>query len=92
MEGSELGGLLTAAALIVAVGDVALLEAQECAWRRAVVAGFPLLALATLAESEGHAGVDELLIAAVALALGAALFAVGQALERLLDRSPQDPA
>jgi hypothetical protein len=89
-------GLLTAAAPIVAGGDVALVVA---CWKRTSVlggllaaAGLPLVVLATLAESEGHAGADELLLAAVALALGTVLFAIGQALERLLDGSPQDPA
>jgi hypothetical protein len=68
-------------------------------WKRRAVlggllaaAGLPLVVLAMLAESAGHAGADELLLAAVALALGTVLFVIGQALERLLDRSPQDPA
>jgi hypothetical protein len=93
---SEVSGLLTAAGLVVAVGDLALLAG--CWKQRSVLGGLPavaglaLVALATLAESGGQTSADELAIAAVALVLGTVLFAIAQALERLLDRSPEGPA
>jgi hypothetical protein len=85
---------LTAGGLVVVVGDVALVAA---CWRhRSVlggllgVAGIPLVAIAIASGPSHGVGEDALLLAAIALVIGTALYVLGQALWRLLDDRPED--
>jgi hypothetical protein len=87
---------LTAAAVLVALGDVALIA--TC-WRsRSVLAGIlgvvgtPLVLFARLGGATRASSKRALLGAAAALVLGVALLALGQALERLLHSEPEDEA
>jgi hypothetical protein len=85
---------LTAAGLAVAAGDLSLIVA--CWKRRSVLGGvlgacgIPPVALSIAAGPSHGAGVQALLIAAIALVIGTALYVLGQALERLLDEEPKD--
>jgi hypothetical protein len=83
---------LTAAGLVVAVGDLALIVA---CWRSRTVLGAVLgaagMALAVFGVARGASGSASeysIAIAAVTLVLGTALYIIGQALERLLDDEP----
>jgi hypothetical protein len=102
-RGSRVGGgaaVVTAAALgaagaAVAAGDVALLA---IAWRSQTVlsgvlgaTGIPLVVLANLSGRGGGTAVAILVIALLLLIVGAAIYALGQAFERLLDRGDHDP-
>ncbi len=53
-------------------------------------AGVPLVAFAIVSGPSGSASEQALLIAAIVLLLGTALFGFGQALDRLLDDGPDD--
>jgi hypothetical protein len=88
-------GALTAAGLAVAVGDLWLVV---ICWRsRSVLAGFlgatgipiVLFALAGPAREHRDAAV---LIAAITLVVGIGLYGLGQSIQRLLDREPDDEA
>jgi hypothetical protein len=88
-------GALTAAGLAVAVGDLWLVV---ICWRsRSVLAGFlgatgipiVLFALAGPAREHRDAAV---LIAAITLVVGIGLYGLGQSMQRLLDREPDDEA
>jgi hypothetical protein len=85
---------LTVAGLAVAAGDVSLVVA---CWKRMSVlggvlgaCGIPLAALAIVTGPSRGAGKHALLIAAIALVIGTALYGLGQALERLLDDGPDE--
>ena len=87
-------GARTAAAILVAAGDVWLIVA--CWKRRSVLGGIlgacgiPLVALSVAAGPSQGASEHALLIAAIALVIGTALYGLGQALERLLDDGLED--
>jgi hypothetical protein len=87
-------GALTAAGLVVAAGDLALIVA--CWKRRSVLGGvlgtcgIALVALSIASGPSGGAGERALLIAAIALVIGTALYGLGQTLERMLADGPQD--
>jgi hypothetical protein len=89
-----LTGALTAAGLAVVAGDLALTIA--CWKRRSVLGGvlgacgIPLVALSIASGPSRSSGQHALLIAALALVIGAALFIIGQTLERMLADGPQD--
>lgn len=79
---------------MVALGDLALVA---ICWRSKSVLGdilgllrIPLVLFARLGAATRASSEQALLTAAGALVLGAALFALGQALERLLDSEPED--
>ena len=85
---------LTVAGLGIAVGDVSLVVA---CWKRMSVlggilgaCGIPVAALAIVTGPSRGAGKHALVIAAIALVIGTALYGLGQALERLLDDGPDD--
>ena len=85
---------MTVAGVIVALSDGALVVVS---WRsRSVLSGIlgfigiPLVAFALLAGSNRQTDEQVLLVAAGALVLGIALFALGRALERLLNAEPRD--
>ena len=85
---------VTLGGLVVLLGDAALVSAS---WRnRSVLAGIlgligiPLVAFALLSRMTRHRSELVVLVAAVALVLGSALFALGQALDRLLEAEPED--
>ncbi|HET7048917.1 MAG TPA: hypothetical protein VFI54_11685 [Solirubrobacteraceae bacterium] len=84
---------LAAGGFALAAADLVLLVG--CWKRRSVLAGvlaaasLPLAAFAIAAGPEHPPGEYSLLIATVALVLGAALYAIGQLLERLLDQQPR---
>jgi len=86
---------LTAAALAVAVGDLWLVV--TCWKTRSVLAGFlaatgaAIVLLAVVAGAAGNYRAAALAIAAIMLATGVALYRLGQLMERLLDREPDDP-
>jgi hypothetical protein len=87
-------GALTAAGLAVAVGDLWLVVI--CWNSRSVLAGFlgatgiPIVLLAVVAGlAENHREVV-LLVAAIMLVVGIGLYGVGQSIQRLLDREPDD--
>jgi hypothetical protein len=76
------------------LGDAALVL---ICWRtRSVLAGalgfigIPLVGFALLSGATRESSEQALLIAAIALVLGVALFALGRALGRLLDAEPED--
>ena len=80
--------------VVVLLGDAALVSVS---WRnRSALAGIlgltgiPLVAFALLSGIARHRSELALLVAAVTLVLGSALFALGQALERLLETEPDD--
>jgi hypothetical protein len=83
---------LTAAGVVVAVGDLALIVA---CWRTRTALGGALgaagMALAVFGVASGASGLASeysIAIAAVTLGLGTALYIIGQVLERLLDDEP----
>lgn len=86
--------VLTAAGLFVLAGDLSLIVA--CWKRRSVLGGVlgacgvPLVAFAIAAGPSRGASKHALLIAAIALVIGTALYGLGQALERLLDDEGED--
>jgi membrane protein implicated in regulation of membrane protease activity len=85
---------LPAGGFALAAADLVLLVA--CWKRRSVLAGvlaapsLPLAAFAFAAGPDHPPGEYWLLIATVALVLGAALYAIDQLLERLLDQEPRN--
>ena len=88
-------GALTAAGLAVAVGDLWLVV---ICWRgRSVLAGFlgatgiliVIFAVAGPARDHRDAAV---LTAAITLVVGIGLYRLGQSIQRLLDRDPDDEA
>ena len=87
---------LTAGGVLIALGDVALVA---IAWRDKSVlggmlglVGIPLVLFSRLGAGTRASSEQALVIAAGALVLGAALVALGRALERLLDTEPEDEA
>lgn len=85
---------LTLGGVVVLLGNAALVTVS---WRkRSVLAGvlgligIPLVAFALVSGMTRHRSELALLVAAVALLLGSALFALGQALDRLLEAEPED--
>jgi hypothetical protein len=84
----------TTAGLLIAVADLALVIA--CWKRRSVLgemlgaAGIPLAGYAITAGTRRGTSKDALLIAALALGIGCALYGLGQLLERLLDGPSED--
>jgi len=85
---------LTVAGLVVAAGDVSLVLA--CWKRRSVLGGvlgacgIPLVALAIVTGPSRGTSKQALVIAALALVIGTALYGLGQVFERLLDDAPED--
>ena len=78
----------------IAVGDVGLVA---CCWRRRAVlagvsgvAGIPLVAFAIASGPTGIGAEGALVIALALLVIGAGLYGIGQALERLLDKEPDE--
>ena len=89
-----MGAALTAAGLAIAVSDLWLVV--TC-WRsRSVLPGFLVAAgtlivlLAAVAGPARHHREAALLIAAIALIVGIALYCLGQSVQRLLDSEPED--
>ena len=89
-----MSGALTAAGVVVAVGDVSLIVG---CWKSRTVlggvlgaCGVPLVAFAISAGSSRRASEEALLIAAIALVIGTALYALGQVFDRLLDDESED--
>ena len=87
---------LTAGGVLIALGDVALVAIS---WRDKSVlggvlglVGIPLVLFSRLGAGTRASSEQALVIAAGALVLGAALFALGRAVERLLDTEPEDEA
>jgi len=87
---------LTAGGVLIALGDVALVAIS---WRDKSVlggvlglVGIPLVLFSRLGAGTRASSEQALVIAAGALVLGAALVALGRALERLLDTEPEDEA
>ena len=87
---------LTAGGVLIALGDVALVAIS---WRDKSVlggmlglVGIPLALFSRLDAGTRASSEQALVIAAGALVLGAALVALGRALERLLDTEPEDEA
>jgi hypothetical protein len=87
---------LTAGGVLIAIGDVALVA---ICWRDKSVlggvlglVGIPLVLFSRLGAATRASSEQALVIAAGALVLGAALVALGRALERLLDTEPEDEA
>ena len=87
---------LTAGGVLIALGDVALVA---ICWRDKSVlggmlglVGIPLALFSRLDAGTRASSEQALVIAAGALVLGAALVALGRALERLLDTEPEDEA
>ena len=86
--------VLTVAALAVAVGDLSLVVL--CWMRRSVLAGLlgaagiPVVLFAIVDDPARHSHESALLIAGIMLAIAAALYGLGQALQQLLDREPDD--
>jgi hypothetical protein len=85
---------LTLGGAVVALGDAAL---ALISWRSRIVLpfilgliGIPLVVFALFSGVTRRPSEQALLIAAGALVLGTALFALGRALERLLDSEPED--
>ena len=92
----RLAGLLIAAGLVIVAGDLLLI--MICWTRRSALAGLlgaigiPLTAYAIVfAPTRGARG-HALLIAAIALVVGIALYSLGQMLQRLLHEEPEDVA
>lgn len=87
-------GALTAAGLAVAVGDLWLVAI--CWKTRSVLAGFlgatgiPIVLLALVGGPARNHRDAVLLIATIALIVAIALYCLGQAIQRLLDREPDD--
>jgi hypothetical protein len=88
--------ILTLAAVAVAAGDLWLVV---IAWkRRSVLAGLlgaigvPVVVFSVL-QDPTHAAHEEALvvIAAIMLVIGIALYGIGQAVQRLLDTEPDEP-
>jgi hypothetical protein len=83
---------LTIVGFLVALGDVSLVVA---CWRSRTVLGGVLggsgfvLAVLTLLRGDAHGGYL-ILIAAVLLAVGTAVYFIGQAVDRLLQDAPDD--
>ena len=86
---------LTATALAVAVGDLSLVV---FCWRRRSVlagllgaAGIPVVLLAIVGGPARDSDESTVVIAGIMLVIGLALYGLGQSLQRLLDREPDDP-
>ena len=80
---------LTAASLVVALADLALIAA---CWKSRTVlggvlgaSGVALVVLSVAGDASGPARESSIAIAALTLVIGSVLYALGQALERLLD-------
>jgi len=87
-------GALTIAGGVIAAGDVWLVVIS---WkRRSVLGGFlgavgiPTVLASVLTDPTQGIHEDALLIAAIMAAIGFVLYALGQALQRLLDDHPDD--
>ena len=85
---------LTALSAAVAIGDLALIA---ICWRRRAVlggvsgaAGIPLVAFALASGTTDNGRADATLIALALLIIGAVMYGLGQALERLLEDGPDD--
>ena len=88
-------------AAALAAGEVAVAVADLClvaiSWKRQTVlgsvlgaVGIPLVAFAIASGPAGSGGEGALVIALILLLVGGALYALGQALERLLDEEPEE--
>jgi membrane-bound ClpP family serine protease len=85
---------LTAAGLVVALGDIALIVAS---WKTRTalggvlgVAGMVLAVYGVARGPSGTTGEYSIAIAAFTLVIGAALYIIGQTLERLLADEPDE--
>ena len=85
---------LTAAGIVVALADLALIVA---CWKSRTVlggvmgaAGLALVVLAVARVASGSASEYLIAIAAVTLVIGTTLYIIGQSLERLLDDQPDE--
>jgi hypothetical protein len=85
---------LAAGGVAVAVADLWL---AAISWKRQTVlgavlgaAGIPLVAFAIASGPSGGAGEGALVVALILLLVGAGLYALGQALERLLGEEPEE--
>jgi hypothetical protein len=85
---------LAAGGVAVALADLWL---AAISWKRQTVlgallgaVGIPLVAFAIASGPTGGAGEGALVIALILLLVGAGLYALGQALERLLDEKPDE--
>ena len=85
---------LIAAALLVALGDLALVAAS---WKSRTVlggvlgaVGVVLVGFAVVRGAAGGIGEHAVVIAGVTLVIGAALYTLGQALERVLEDGDDD--
>jgi hypothetical protein len=90
---ADVAAALAAGAVAVAAADLWLVTI--CWQRRAVLGGIlgavgiPLVAFAIASGLTGSTGEAALVIALVLLIVGGALYALGQALERLLEQEPR---
>ncbi len=86
--------MLTFAGAAIAAGDLWLVV--RCWKTRSVlagvlaVAGIPVVVFAIVSGPTRGAGQRALVGALIALLIGAAIYGLGQALERLLDNGPED--
>jgi len=85
---------LAAGGVAVAVADLCLVAIS---WKRQTVlgsvlgaVGIPLVAFAIASGPTGSAGEGALVIALILLLVGGALYALGHALEPLLDEEPEE--
>jgi hypothetical protein len=87
-------GALTAAGVAVAVGDLWLVVI--CWKSRSILAGFlaatgiPIVLWVVVADPAQTHREAVLVIAAIALVIAFALYGLGQSIQRLLDREPDD--
>jgi 4-hydroxybenzoate polyprenyltransferase len=89
-----LAAALTAAALLIAIADLALVVA---CWKRRTVlgavlgaTGVPLVGVAIARGASRGAGEDSILIAGLMLGIGAVLYTLGRVLERALEDPDDD--
>ena len=89
-------GALAAGGAVIAVGDLWLIA--RCWTHRSVLggvlgaAGLALVVLAIASEATAGLGEGALAIALALLVIGAGLYCLGQALERLLEEPPDQEA
>jgi hypothetical protein len=86
--------ILTVAAVTIAAGDVWL---GVISWRRRSVlagllgvVGIPVIALSVVGDPARTRQLGTLVVAAIMLTLGVALYGIGQLVQRLLDSEPED--
>lgn len=87
---------VTAAGVVVAVGDLSLVIIS---WRSQTAlagvlgaTGVPVVALAIARGARGQVSEYAIVLAAVLLGIGIVLYALGQALQRMLEDGPDDEA